>query len=198
MIFWRSCSRISSKIMKSLSLRSKARPVGIHYRGCAPSTLAKVSHFIVKINHVINLFKNTNFARVYRWLESQNYLRNTSNQTSNFWGKCSILRTHSWMTSLRKGKKSSKGCPLETFKKNTKKLSNKFTERETENIWRENRRINSSKNSYFWARPRIMLMPFSKSLQLLLKKPSKMSQLQNKPLWMNTWPRLNRSIRLRQ
>ena len=189
MIFWRSSSRISSKTMKSLSPKSKARPVGIHYRGCAPSTLVKVSHCIVKIYPVINLSKSTNFARIYRWLESQNCWRNTSRLTNNFWGKCSTLRTHSWMTSLRKGKKSSKGCPLITFKRNTKRLSNKFTERETENIWRENRRINSSKNSYFWARPRIMLMPFSKSLQLLLKKPSKMSQLQRKLLWMSIWPR---------
>ncbi len=133
MIFWRSSSRISSKTMKSLSPKSRERLVGIHYRGCAPSTLAKVSHFIVKTNHVINLFKSTNFARIYRWLESQNCWRNTSRLTNNFWGKCSTLRTHSWMTSLRKGKKWSKGCPLETFNKNMKRLSKKSIGREMEN-----------------------------------------------------------------
>jgi len=194
MIFWRSSSRISSKTMKSLSPKSRERLVGIHYRGCAPSTLAKVSHFTVKIYPVINPSKNTVIVKVFLCSVSLIYSNSTSNQTSNFWGKCSTLRMPSWMTSLRKGKKWSKGCPLGTFKKNTKRLSNKFTERETENIWRENRRINSSKNSYFWARPRIMLMPFCKILQLLLKKPLRMSQLRNKPLWMNIWPRLNRSI----
>ncbi len=150
---------------------------------------AKSFPSIVMMKAVKNLITNIIFVKISPWMGLLISLNSISKQINNFWGRCSTLRTHSWMTSLRKGKKLSKGCPLGTFKKNIKRLLKKSIGREMENIWRENRRINSSKNSYFWAKPKIMLMFSCKSLQLLLKKPSRMSQLQRKLLWMSIWPR---------